>query len=187
MRIISGTNKSRIITPPSYFEARPTTDRAKEGLFNILDNNLYINKIRALDLFAGTGSISYELASRGCNDITTVELNRKYADFIKKTAEQLHFNQIITLNTDAFKYLEKSSVKFDLIFADPPYDMKGIEKIPELVFENQLLRKGGWLVLEHSPEVSFAGKDNLLKVRNYGKVYFSIFELTDEEQTILSQ
>lgn len=177
MRIISGSHRGRIINPPKYFTARPTTDRAKEGLFNILDNNIYFEKIKALDLFAGTGSISYELASRDCLDITAVEQNKKYAGFIQQTAEKLNFEQLIVINTDAIQFLNKTNIKYDLIFADPPFDMPDFDKIPHIVFEKQLLNTDGWLVIEHPPEVNFAGNKHLLKTRNYGKVHFSFFEL----------
>ena len=141
MRIIRGKYKKKHIYQPKNFEARPTTDIAKEGLFNIIENNFDIENISVLDIFSGTGSISYEFASRNCNNIISVEINYINYSFICKNVKELDFSQIKTYKTDAFKYLKKCNTSFDIIFADPPYNLKNIEDIPLLVFENKLLKK----------------------------------------------
>jgi 16S rRNA (guanine966-N2)-methyltransferase len=176
LRIISGTYKGRTIHPPKNFKARPTTDYAKESLFNILNNNFDFSEIKALDLFSGTGSISLELASRGCKDIISIELSFNHYAFIKKTASELQFSQIKVFRADAFKYLKNCKESFDLIFADPPYDLENIEKIPDLVFEKNLLSNEGWLIVEHGSRTDFTEHLNFKEQREYGSVNFSIFE-----------
>ncbi|MBE9467602.1 MAG: RsmD family RNA methyltransferase [Bacteroidetes bacterium] len=178
MRIISGIYKKKLISPPKNFKLRPTTDIAKEALFNIISNNFDFEDIAVLDLFSGTGSISYEFASRGCNSIISVENNYKHASFIKGTAKQLNFDQIKTIKIDAFSYLKSCQSSFDLIFADPPYDLKEIEKIPEYVFTNNLLKNNSWLIVEHSEKTNFSESPYFKELRNYSKVHFSIFEKT---------
>ena len=180
MRIISGKNKGRNIVPPKNFKARPTTDMAKEALMTILENNYEFASCSALDLFSGTGSISYEFASRNCLDITAVENFKPHADFIRKTSDALDFN-IHVVNYDAFRFLKSISRTFDMIFADPPYDNLNIEKIPELVFENKILSSIGIFVLEHSGEHDFSKHANFTRHRNYGKVNFSFFENKTEK------
>ena len=151
MRIISGSNKGRIIKTPANLPVRPTTDLAKESLFNILNNHFDFEELDVLDLFAGTGNISYEFASRGAKRIVSVDNNFKCAEFIRKAAQEYGFNKIITVQrANVFVFLKYPQVPFDLIFADPPYDMEGIETIPDLIFNQKLLKPGGWLILEHS-------------------------------------
>ena len=176
MRIVSGTHKGRVIRPPAFFKARPTTDMAKESLFNILLNRFDFEDCDVLDLFSGTGSISYEFASRGANKIVSIEKNFKYVQFIKKTAEGFGFDQLTALKADSFKFVEKTLAKFDLIFADPPYDLQELETVPGLVFEHGLLKEAGLLIVEHPASVSFARHPNFVEVRNYSRVHFSFFE-----------
>jgi 16S rRNA (guanine(966)-N(2))-methyltransferase RsmD len=176
MRIVSGLHRGRAIEPPKGFAARPTTDFAKVALFNILEANFDVKQATALDLFSGTGSISYELASRGCPRVDSVELNFKHYAFIKKTAGELGLSQVRCVRADAFSFLRSCPPAYSLIFADPPYDLVGIGQIPVLVFTRQLLAPGGWLVLEHSQRISFAESPHFKEHRCYGSVNFSIFE-----------
>jgi 16S rRNA (guanine(966)-N(2))-methyltransferase RsmD len=176
MRIISGRYKGRIINPPRGFKARPTTDFAKESLFNILENTYDFESITALDLFAGTGGISYELASRGCLTIESVEIYPLHFSFIKRTAQELGFKQIHAIRNDAFKFLHFCTSTYDIIFADPPYDFEGIDEIAFTVFARNLLNKNGMLILEHSNGKNFAHVENYKYTRNYGGVNFSFFQ-----------
>lgn len=178
MRIISGKYKGKKINPGKHFKARPTTDFAKEALFNILSNNFDFSKIMVLDLFAGTGGISYEFASRGSYKIDTIEFNRSHVLFIKNTVKLLEASQISVIQIDAVKFIKNCTRKYELIFADPPYDFKNIEIIPDLIFENELLEKDGWLILEHSGSVLFTGNKNLIDHKKYGSVNFSFFAYT---------
>ena len=176
MRIVSGKYKGRRINPPKNFKARPTTDFAKENLFNILNNNFDFSELSVLDLFSGTGSISYEFASRGCISVVSIESNFKYNAFIKKTIEELGFNQIQAIKSNAFIYVKACRNKFDIVFADPPYDLKEIESIPDFIFKHQILNKGGWLIVEHGDKTSFNKHAGFVELRKYGGVNFSIFE-----------
>ncbi len=176
MRIVSGEYKGRMFNPPKSFKARPTTDIAKESLFNILNNHFYFNEISVLDLFSGTGSISFEFASRGCNSIELVELDAVHLAFIRKVMAELNLNQIKTFRLNAFRFLEKTNAQYDIIFADPPYEMKGFEKIPEIVFNRNLLKPNGWLIVEHSKLTDLSKLPNFSEVRNYGSVHFSVFK-----------
>lgn len=183
MRIISGSNKGRIIKTPANLPVRPTTDLAKESLFNILNNHFDFEELDVLDLFAGTGNISYEFASRGAKRIVSVDNNFKCAEFIRKAAQEYGFNKIIAVQrANVFVFLKYPQVPFDLIFADPPYDMEGIETIPDLIFNQKLLKPGGWLILEHSSANKFKDHPLLNQQRNYGRVNFSIFSLDDPEE-----
>jgi len=175
LRIISGTHKSRIITAPRNLPVRPTTDYAKESLFNILNNNFDYPALKILDLFSGTGNITYEFASRGCNEITAVDNNYNCASFIKKTVLEFEFKGVRAIKSDVFGFLKNCTGNFDLIFADPPYEMDGIEKIPGIIFEKKLLKENGWLIIEHSVKTIFSKKEHLIQKRNYGSVNFSIF------------
>ncbi|MBN2682526.1 MAG: RsmD family RNA methyltransferase, partial [Bacteroidales bacterium] len=160
------------------FSARPTTDFAKESLFNIINNNFDFEEIRVLDLFSGTGSISYEFASRGCEYIRAVELNKKQCLFINQTAESLKMEGFRIINGDSFRFLKATTEKYDIIFADPPYEMPEIEKIHKLVFEKGLLNNEGWLILEHSAKKEFKELAHFQEKRKYGHVNFSIFYIT---------
>jgi len=175
MRIIRGTHGGRKILPPSNLPVRPTTDLAKESLFNILENHIYFEDLQVLDLFAGTGSISYEFASRGSKSVLAVDINPRCVKFISETAIKMNFSQLRAIRTSAFSFLQKNSVQYDLIFADPPYDLEGIEMIAELVISRSLLKDGGWLIIEHDKSHDFASFPGFHQVRNYGKVNFSFF------------
>jgi 16S rRNA (guanine966-N2)-methyltransferase len=176
MRIISGSLKGRRINPPNNLPVRPTTDLAKESLFNILNNHIDFETINALDLFSGTGSISLELISRGCISVTSVDMNFKCTDFIKKTALAFNITNLHIIKTNVMNFLKFSSTAYDLIFADPPYDMQGINNIPDIIFEKNLLRENGLLIVEHSKDINFDNHKRLFEHRNYGKVNFSIFK-----------
>ena len=177
MRIISGKLKGRRFSPPKSFSARPTTDIARESLFNVLNNRLDFEELRVLDLFGGTGSISYEFASRGCCNITTVELNYKHFSFIKSMLNELDLtNEVKVVKADVFKYLKKCSFKYDLVFADPPFDLKDFDTIPDLFFAQDLLTDGGVFILEHADKKSFESHPRFKELKKYGKVHFSFFE-----------
>ena len=177
MRIVSGLLKGRKITAPKKLPVRPTTDMAKEALFNILNNSYYLDDISVLDLFAGTGNISYEFASRGCTNITAVDQFYGCVKFIETVSKQFDL-PISALKGDVFKFLENSKVKFDVIFADPPYDFEKelFIKIPELIFENELLQDSGVLVVEHSKHTNLSDLVNYNYSKHYGGNTFSFFE-----------
>jgi 16S rRNA (guanine966-N2)-methyltransferase len=176
MRIISGTHGGRKIQPPASMpHTRPTTDIAKEGLFNVLQNNIEFENIRLLDLFGGTGCISYEMMSRGVEDATIVEKDHIMFDFIKKTAAQLGFNQLKLVNNEVFRFLDTCNEDFDFIFAGPPYALGTIDDLPIKIFERNLLRPKGWFVLEHTPRNDYKKFLNYKTERNYGTTIFSIF------------
>lgn len=174
MRIISGKFKGKRFDPPKNIPTRPTTDFAKEGLFNIIQNLYNFDNIRFLDLFGGTGSISYELVSRGCTDINLVERFPRCANFIRKTAESM--NMPITVHQmDVFDFLKSVNSKFDLIFAGPPYALENIQDIPDIILEKQMLTNEGTFILEHNSNINFNTHINLNNVRNYGTTHFSFF------------
>lgn len=154
---------------------RPTTDIAKEGLFNILQNNLEIDELKVLDLFGGTGCISYELASRGAPDITIVEKDDKMYDFIKKTSAELGFENFKVMKSDVFRFIETATARYDFIFAGPPYALTTIDELPVKVFERNILKAGGWFVLEHTPRNDYKKFTHYKTERNYGTTIFSIF------------
>jgi 16S rRNA (guanine(966)-N(2))-methyltransferase RsmD len=175
VRIISGIYKGKVIDPGKGFEARPTTDFAKESLFNILANRIDFEEVEVLDLFAGTGSISFEFASRGSKHIEAIESNHKHAAFIQKTAQTLKFTQMRAYKTNVFVFLKTCSHKYDVIFADPPYDMEGVAELPDLILEKNILKEDGIFILEHSKKLNFSKHPNLTEHRNYGSVNFSFF------------
>jgi 16S rRNA (guanine(966)-N(2))-methyltransferase RsmD len=176
MRIVSGEFKGKHFAPPKNFTARPTTDFAKESLFNIINNHFDFEDIAVLDLFSGTGSISFEFASRGCQNIQLVELNAHHLTFIKKVIFELELKQIKPIRLNAFRFIESTPSKYDIIFADPPYDMRGIAEIPETVFSRNLLNENGWLIVEHSKQTNLSKLPNFSEVRSYGSVHFSFFK-----------
>jgi 16S rRNA (guanine966-N2)-methyltransferase len=177
MRIISGIYGGRRIQPPANMpHTRPTTDIAKEGLFNIIQNSLDIEDLKTLDLFGGTGCITYELASRGATDLTIVEKDAKMFEFIKTTSEKLGI-KLNLIKGEVFKYVETCNQQFDFIFAGPPYAMGNIDELPLQIFKNNLLSPGGWFVLEHTPRNDYKKFDHYKMERNYGTTIFTIFEM----------
>lgn len=177
MRIISGTHKGRKLTAPKNLPVRPTTDFAKEALFNILRGRYYFDEIEVLDLFAGTGNISFEFASRGVPKITAVDGHLGCVQYINKVSQEFEF-PIATIKADANKYLEQASSAYDVIFADPPYDfdISQVKRILNSVFENQLLKEDGLLVIEHSKLNDLSGQDRFYEARKYGGNVFSFFQ-----------
>ena len=176
MRIIGGELGGRKLYPPNKMpHTRPTTDVAKEGLFNILENNLDIAELKTLDLFGGTGSISFELASRGAADQTIVEKDSQMFDFIRKTTTELGLKHIKVIKMDVFKFIDRCTEQFDFIFAGPPYALSEIDELPKSVFEKQLLTPKGWFVLEHTPRNDYKKFPYYKTERNYGTTVFSIF------------
>lgn len=176
MRIISGKYKSRRIQIPANLQARPTTDFAREGLFNVLNNRIDWEDLTALDLFTGTGSIAFELISRGASYVVGVENNQLHYNFICKTQDQLGAVELFPIKTDVFKYLQNATQQFNLVFADPPYDLPNLKTIPEIVIRKGLVKEGGIFVMEHSKQYDFSLLPNFKEMRRYGNVHFSIFE-----------
>ncbi len=178
MRIISGSHRGRQIFPDKNFQARPTTDFAKENLFNVLTNYIDMGGIEVLDLFSGTGSISYEFASRGAKDIVSIELNYNHFNFIKRISHELGFKNIQVFKTDVFKACTKlKGRKFNIVFADPPYNLANINAIPAAIFSNGLLEQNGIAIIEHPEEVSYKGHPYFSEHRQYGSVNFSLFRI----------
>jgi 16S rRNA (guanine(966)-N(2))-methyltransferase RsmD len=176
MRIIGGEHGGRKFNPPGNMpHTRPTTDIAKEGLFNILQNQLDFENLKTLDLFGGTGSISYELASRGVRDLTIVEMDPAMYGFITKTASALHLENFKVVKNDVFRFIQQCQDKFDFIFAGPPYALTHIDDLPKFIFEKQLLTKNGWFVLEHTTKNDYKSFPFFKSERNYGTTLFSIF------------
>ena len=176
MRIISGIHGGRKISPPTKMPyTRPTTDVAKEGLFNILENNLNFSGLKTLDIFGGTGSISYELASRGAADLTIVEKDPFMYEFIKKTANTLFPEIFKVVKMDVFRFLHQCPDTFDLIFAGPPYALSSIDDLPRIIFERKLLNTDSWFILEHTPANNYKDYGKFKTQRNYGTTVFSIF------------
>ncbi|MCF0168066.1 MAG: RsmD family RNA methyltransferase [Bacteroidales bacterium] len=177
MRIIGGRLKGKMIMPPAGYAARPTTDFAKEGLFNTLANEIDFEEVSLLDLFSGTGSISYEFASRGCRDIVSVEMNPANASFIKKTAATFNLEGMQVVRHNVFDFLGICTKRFDIVFADPPYAIEGLDGIPQKVFDAGVLNPGGLMVMEHPAEYNFEGTPHFIKERKYGNVHFSYFRM----------
>lgn len=186
MRIIGGEFKGRRFTPPAKnWPTRPTTDFAKEGLFNIIQNNFDISELKVLDLFGGTGSHSYEFVSRGCTDVTYVDKFPACVAFVKKTSQLLQIeDKIQIVRGDVFKFIQYATASYDYIFAGPPYPLPNIPDIPDRILEKGMLKEGGWLVLEHNPNHDFSKHPNLLQVRNYSKTIFSIFTPITDSGTV---
>jgi 16S rRNA (guanine966-N2)-methyltransferase len=175
MRIISGKLGGRVFQPPANMPyTRPTTDIAKSGLFNILEHQIDLEDIKTLDLFGGTGSISYELASRGAGHQTIVEKDIQMAAYIKQTAQKLGLS-LHLIKMDVFKYISQCTEKFDLIFAGPPYALTEIDQIPDLIMQKEMLHEDGWFILEHTPRNSYIQHPLFKTERHYGTTVFSIF------------
>ena len=176
MRIINGIHGGRKISPPAKMpHTRPTTDIAKEGLFNIIENNLTISSLKTLDIFGGTGSISYELASRGAEDLTIVEKDPAMYEFIQKNAASLHFENFKVVKMDVFRFLHQCTDTYDFIFAGPPYALTNIDELPKIIFEKKILNANGWFILEHTPANNYKTFPQYKTQRNYGTTVFSIF------------
>ena len=178
MRIINGTHKGRRINPPKSITARPTTDFAKEGLFNILNNYIDFEGLKVLDLFCGTGNITFEFASRGAMEITSVDDNYNCCEFVKKTISDFKMSQVKVIKADVFSFLKKSVNTHSLIFADPPYEMEPekFDAIPELIFSKELLQPKGLLIIEHGARTEFSKHKLFFEHRKYGNVNFSFFK-----------
>ena len=180
MRIITGKYKGRHFDIPRSFKARPTTDFAKENIFNVLIQYVDFEGATALDLFSGTGSISLELVSRGCSQVVSVELDRDHHRFIQECLKKLTTDTCIPIRGDVFRFLKSCKQQYDLIFADPPYALKELATLPDIIFEKQLLKNNGIFVLEHGKDHDFSQHPRFKEHRQYGSVNFSIF--TTEEK-----
>lgn len=180
MRIIGGIHKGKQLIAPKNLPVRPTTDFAKEGLFNILNNKIDFEHLIVLDLFSGTGNIALEFASRGAKKVYCIDKHSDCLLFIKDTAKKLKLTSIITERADVFKSLNKQHQTYDLIFADPPYELTNIEEIHDLILEYNLLTKEGILIIEHGPKTDLSKKLHYQETRKYGNVHFSFFyQITD--------
>lgn len=176
MRIITGKYGGRKIHPPAKMpHTRPTTDVAKEGLFNIIENNISIEGLHTLDIFGGTGSISYELASRGAANLTIIEKDPKMHAFIQQSINDLQIENCRVIKMDVFRFLETTADTYDLIFAGPPYALKNIDDLPVIIREKKLLNTNGWFILEHTPANNYENEPFFKTARNYGTTIFSIF------------
>lgn len=175
MRIITGQYKGRHFDIPRTFKARPTTDFAKENIFNVLQGYIDFEDATALDLFAGTGSISLELISRGCKQVVSVEADRDHTNFIRQCFKKLNEDRDILVRGDVFRFLKSCHQKFDFIFADPPYALEDLAKIPDLVLNGELLNEDGIFVFEHGKNHDFSAHPRFLEHRSYGSVNFSLF------------
>jgi 16S rRNA (guanine966-N2)-methyltransferase len=173
VRIIGGKHKGRTIHVKKGLDVRPTTDFAKEGLFNILSNKIDFEGLEVLDLFSGTGNIAFEFASRGAN-VTSVDKHPDCTRFISNTAKELDLN-IYTVKSDVFKFLQGHSHAHDIVFADPPYELENIPEIHQLVMQNKLVKEGGWLIIEHGPRTDLSQLPHFFEHRKYGNVNFSFF------------
>ena len=176
MRIITGKYKGRHFDIPRSFKARPTTDFAKENIFNVLTGYIDLEGTEALDLFSGTGSITLELLSRGCAHVTSIELDRDHHRFICECLKKLNTEDCLPLRADTFRFIKSCRQQFDFIFADPPYALKELPQIPDLIFERQLLKEDGLFVFEHGKDNDFSQHPHFVEHRQYGSVNFSIFK-----------
>jgi 16S rRNA (guanine(966)-N(2))-methyltransferase RsmD len=175
LRIIGGKYKGRRIIPPPGFKARPTTDFARESLFNILNNRVDFEEISVLDLFSGTGSISYEFASRGTKEVHIVEMDMRHISGIRRIIKELGITNIKTIHIDVQAYLKTCTVKYDVVFADPPYGLLWLKEIPDLVTGSGIVKEDGFFILEHPRGMSFSSHKLFFEHRNYGGVNFSFF------------
>jgi 16S rRNA (guanine(966)-N(2))-methyltransferase RsmD len=176
MRIIRGKYQRRQIVAPANLPVRPTTDMAKESLFNILENQIDLDQIRVLDLFSGTGNIAYEMASRGCKSVLAIDQHPACVRFIRSIKDKLQIENLQVLQMDVFKFVPTTRQKFDLIFADPPYDSPYFQLLVQLVFEHSLLESGGMFVIEHSGSEDFSEHAAFVELRHYCRVHFSFFK-----------
>lgn len=178
MRIIRGKYGRRRFDVPGNISARPTTDFARENLFNVLENIIdFDEEPTALDLFAGTGAITFEFLSRGCSSVTAVEKAATQYNFIRKVAQQLNIDNLTLLRTDALRYIQAATSSFDIVFADPPYDLPRFENIPSSILDSRLLAPGSLFVIEHSRRHDFSTLPHFTRHLTYGSVNFSIFQI----------
>ncbi len=176
MRIISGIYGGRRLSPPKNITARPTTDFAKESLFNLLNNRMDFEGIDMLDLFAGTGGIGIECVSRGAREVTAVEIAHVQQNWIISCCRQLGIKNLSVIRGDVFKFLSACRTKYDLIFADPPYALEQLPTLPDVVLERDILKENGWLVIEHGKDTDFTSHPRHVETRTYGSVHFSFFQ-----------
>ena len=176
MRIIGGKLKGKTVNPPMGYKARPTTDFAREGLFDILGNEYEFEDLKVLDLFGGTGAVAYEFASRGAAHVWSVEMNRDNARFIRTEAARLGLDNVTAVHSNVFDFIPICREKFDIVFADPPYALEGLETIPDKVLGAGILHPGCYFILEHGGEYDFREHPCFVKERTYGRVHFSFFE-----------
>ncbi len=175
MRIIAGSLRGRRLNPPTSLPVRPTTDMARESLFNILNNYVDYEECTVMDLFAGTGAVSLEFVSRGAKEVTSVDINNQCIDFIKSTALQFKVTNLRAVRSDVFDLLKRAYKRFDIIFADPPYSLENHSQIPDLIFAANVLTDDGIFVLEHPREFQFEDHPHFWQHRHYGKVNFTFF------------
>jgi len=176
MRIISGTYGGRRLSPPKNITARPTTDFAKESLFNLLNNRIDFEGIDVLDLFAGTGGIGIECVSRGAREVTAVEIAHVQQNWIISCCKQLGIRNLSVIRGDVFKFLSACRTKYDLIFADPPYALEQLPTLPDLILGQDILKEDGWLVIVHGKDTNFTSHLRHVETRTYGSVHFSFFQ-----------
>ncbi len=176
MRIISGIYGGRRLSPPKNITARPTTDFAKESLFNLLNNRIDFEGIDVLDLFAGTGGIGIECVSRGARDVTAVEIAHVQQNWIISCCKQLGIRNLSVIRGDVFKFLNACRTKYDLIFADPPYALEELPTLPNVILGQDILKEDGWLVIEHGKDTDFTTHPRHIETRTYGSVHFSFFQ-----------
>ena len=181
MRIIGGKYKGRRITPPPGFKARPTTDFARESLFNILNNRVDFEEISVLDLFSGTGSISYEFASRGAREVHLIERDVIHIAGIRRIIKDMGFTNIKPIHIDVKAFLRTCKQKYDIVFADPPYELKWLSEIPDIVTGSGVMKDSGFFILEHPRNMSFIDHKLFFEHRNYGGVNFSFFRISDTD------
>lgn len=183
MRIIAGTLRGRRLNPPANLPVRPTTDMARESLFNILNNYVDYEDCTVMDLFAGTGAVSIEFVSRGAKEVTSIDINNSCTEYIKSAARQMNISNIHVVRADVFDLLKRANRKFDIVFADPPYALHDLPKLPDIVFDSNVLNEDGIFILEHPKEFSFEDNPHFWQHRAYGKVNFTFFameNLTEE-------
>jgi 16S rRNA (guanine966-N2)-methyltransferase len=181
VRIIGGSLKGRRFSPPRHFKGRPTTDFGREGLFNLLRSRLELDGLEALDLFAGSGAVSYELASRGAVSVTAIEQDSVACRYIQKQAQDFGLDAIRVVRADVFAFLGRAMTQYELVFADPPYTDPRLETLPDLVREAGLVAKGGLFILEHGDRRDFSVAEGFVEMRKYGHVHFSFFDFHGDE------
>lgn len=181
MRIIAGSLKGRRLNPPANLPVRPTTDMARESLFNILNNYVDFEDCTVMDLFSGTGAVAVEFVSRGAREVTAVDINNACTEYIKSEAGRLGLRNLHVVRTDVFDLLKRANRKFDIVFADPPYALEGLDTLPDLVFGSEVLTEDGIFILEHPREYSFEEHPRFWQHRNYGKVNFTFFAMKLDE------